>query len=97
MASASITFATKGTLRRFAIVMIIFTPLHLTIDEVVISESKRGRLKITLLTIGVKLVLGSGAVTRAIVEELDSCTVLIFHLLTGCISMSASTSGPLHL
>ena len=77
--------------------MVVLTPLHLTIDEVVISESKRGCLKITLLTIGVKLVLGSGAVTRAIVKELDSCTVLIFHLLTGRISMSASASTNLKL
>ena len=74
--------------------MVVLTPLHLTVDEVVVGEAQSRRLEVTLLTVGIKMVLGLRAVAGAIVEELGCCgtTVLVFHLFTGCVGLAGAAT-----
>ena len=74
--------------------MVVLTPLHLAVDEVIVGETQSRRLEVTLLTVGIKMVLGLGAVPGAIVEELGCCraTVLVFHLFTGCVGLAGATT-----
>ena len=72
--------------------MVILPPLHLAVDEVVIGETQSCRLEVTLFTVGIKMVLGLGAVPGAIVEELGCCAVLIFHLFACCVGLTVTAT-----